>query len=157
MDGQKTLSPETERRVRESFTRQGFMKKLGVELRDLERGACELAVAFDDSLTQQHWFFHAGVTATLADNAAGYAAYSVMPEDSTVLTTEFKLTLLAPAQGDELITRAQVIKSGRMLVVARSDVYARAGEDETHVATMLATMMCLQGKSDESERARRDQ
>jgi len=145
------LSPLSEQRVRTSFARQGFMKKLGVELRALGFGTCELAVGFDETMTQQHGFFHAGVTATLADNAAGYAAYSVMPEDSTVLTTEFKLNLLAPARGDELIARAEVIKPGRTLVVVRADVYGCKDGVETHVATMLATAMCLTDKADSSE------
>lgn len=144
----KSLLPEAERRVRESFARQGFMQKLGVKFLGLGRGTCELSVPFDETLTQQHGFFHAGVTATLGDNAAGYAAYSVMPANSTVLTTEFKLNLLAPARGDALIARAKVIKPGRTLVIVQSDVYARNGADETHVATMLATEMCLMDKDD---------
>lgn len=144
----KTLSPEADARVRDSFARQGFMKKLGVEFVSLGYGACELSVAFDETMTQQHGFFHAGVTTTLADNAAGYAAYSVMPENSTVLTTEFKVNLLAPAQGEKLVARAEVIKPGRTLVVVRADVFGCMEEKETHVATMLATEMCLINKDD---------
>ncbi|GJL95581.1 MAG: thioesterase superfamily protein [Hyphococcus sp.] len=146
-----TLSPEAEQRVRDSFARQGFMKKLCVEFRSIGAGTCELAVAFDETMTQQHGFFHAGVTATLADNAAGYAAYTVMPENSTVLTTEFKVNLLAPARGDELVARAEVIKPGRTLVVVKVDVYGCADGKETHVATMLATEMCLMDKDDAPE------
>jgi len=144
----RALSPEAEQRVRDSFARQGFMQKLGVELRAIAYGSCELAVDFDESLTQQHGFFHAGVTTTIADNAAGYAAYSVMPENSTVLTAEFKMNLLAPARGPRLLARAELIKSGRTLVVVRSDVYSVDGSDEIHVATMLATEMCLMDKED---------
>lgn len=142
------LSKEAETRVRDSFARQGFMKKIDAELRALDYGHCEITVAFDETLTQQHGYIHAGVTATIADNACGYAAYSVMPENSTVLTTEFKMNLLAPARGPELVARAEVIKSGRTLIVVRSDVYSVDGADETHVATMLATEMCLMDKDD---------
>jgi len=95
MNASAQLSPEADARIRTSFARQGFMEKLGVELRGLGAGMCELAIPFDETLTQQHGFFHAGVAATLADNAAGYAGYSVMPEGSTVLTTEFKINLRA--------------------------------------------------------------
>jgi uncharacterized protein (TIGR00369 family) len=144
----KPLSAEADARVRDSFARQGFMKKLGVEFRRLDYGFCELAVMFDESLTQQHGYIHAGVTATIADNSAGYAAYSTMPEDSTVLTTEFKMNLLAPARGPELVARSKVIKPGRTLVIVQSDVYSIDGEKETHVATMLATEMCLMNKPD---------
>ncbi len=144
----KTLSAEIDARVRESFARQGFMKKLGVELRALDYGYCELAVAFDETLTQQHGYIHAGVTATLADNSAGYAAYSTMPADSTVLTTEFKMNMLAPAKGPELAARARVIKPGRTLTIVQADVYCVDGARETHVATMLATAMCVMNKPD---------
>ncbi|MBT8471958.1 MAG: PaaI family thioesterase [Marinicaulis sp.] len=136
-------------RVRDSFAHQGFMKKLGVELRSVGEGTCELALRIDETMTQQHGFAHAGVTTTIADNAAGYAAYSIMPENSTVLTTEFKVNLLAPATGPELVARAQVIKPGRTLVVVRSDVYSIDGDDEAHVLTMLATEMCMMDKPDD--------
>jgi uncharacterized protein (TIGR00369 family) len=148
MNAPAQLSPEVDARIRESFARQGFMEKLGVELRDLGHGSCELVVAFDASLTQQHGFFHAGVAATLADNAAGYAGYSVMPEGSTVLTTEFKINLLAPARGEMMRARAEVIKPGRTLVIVRSEVYCSADGIETHVATALVTTMCLVDKGD---------
>lgn len=144
----ETLAPEAEKRVRESFSRQAFMTHIGAELSEIAPGRCVLRVLFDQRLTQQHGFFHAGVTTTLADTAAGYAAYSVMPEDSTVLTAEFKMNLLAPGRGEALTARANVIKSGRTLVVVRSDVFAVENGAETHAATMLATMMCLKGKSD---------
>ena len=145
----RAFSAAAEARVRDSFARQGFMKKLGVELRRIEYGACELAVAFDETLTQQHGFIHAGVTATIADNSCGYAAYSVMPENSTVLTTEFKMNLLAPAKGPLLVARARVIKPGRTLVVVECDVYNTGDGAETHVAKMLATTLCLLNRRDD--------
>lgn len=141
-----SLSAEAERRVRDSFARQGFMKKLGVNLVTLDYGVCELGVDFDETMTQQHGFFHAGVTATIADNASGYAAYSIMPENSTVLTTEFKLNLLAPAKGPQLLARAEVVKPGRTLVIVKADVYSGETGREDHVATLLATAICLMGK-----------
>lgn len=143
-----SLSAEAEERERESFARQGFMKKLGVKFHALGYGTCELGLVVDETMSQQHGFAHAGVTTTIADNAAGYAAYSIMPENSTVLTTEFKVNLLAPAKGPELIARAEVIKPGRTLVVVRSDVFSRDDSGETHVLTMLATEMCLMNKND---------
>lgn len=142
------LTAEADARVRESFARQGFMKKLGVELLSLGYGRCELAVDFDETMTQQHGYFHAGVSATLADNAGGYAAFSIMPENSTVLTTEFKMNLLAPAKGPRLIARGRVIKPGRTLIIVQTDVYSGPDGRETHVATMLATEMCLMNKDD---------
>ena len=142
------LSPDAEQRVRDSFARQGFMRKLGAKLLSVGHGRCEISVGFDETMTQQHGFFHAGVTTTIADNAAGYAAYSLMPEDSTVLTTEFKVNLLAPARGPEIVARAEVIKPGRTLYVVRSDVYSLSSGKETHVLTMLATEMCLMNKAD---------
>ena len=137
-----------ETRVRESFSRQGLMKHLGAELVEVEPGQATIRVAFRDELTQQHNYFHAGVSGAIADSACGYAAYTLMPTGSSVLTVEYKMNLLAPAEGDELMARARVLRSGRTLKVCAADVYATKNGEGVHCATMLATIMCLAGKSD---------
>jgi uncharacterized protein (TIGR00369 family) len=140
--------PDYERRIRDSFNRQGLMHYLGANLVELKPGVAEIRVPHRAEITQQHGYFHAGVSGTLADTACGYAAYTLMPADSTVLTVEFKMNLLAPADGEELIARARVLRSGKTLKVCTADTYARKNGAETHCATMLATVMCLVGKSD---------
>jgi uncharacterized protein (TIGR00369 family) len=135
-------------RIRESFERQGLMRHLGARLADVQPGITEIRAKRRAELTQQHGYFHAGVSATLADSACGYAAYTLMPADASVLTVEYKINLLAPANGEELIARARVIRSGRTLKVCLADVFTRSGGSEVHCATMLATVMCLPGKSD---------
>jgi uncharacterized protein (TIGR00369 family) len=140
--------PNYERRVRDSFSRQGLMKHLGARLAALKPGHAEIRAAHRDELTQQHGYFHAGVSGSLADSACGYAAYTLMPPDASVLTVEYKMNLLAPAEGEELIARARVVRSGKTLKICMADVFARKGEVETHCATVLATIMCLPGKSD---------
>jgi len=99
-------------------------------------------------ITQQHNYFHAGVSGAIADSACGYAAYTLMSADSFVLTVEYKINLMAPADGEVLIARARVLRSGKTLKICAADIYVRKGEAETHCATMLATVMCLPGKSD---------
>src|SRR5216683_5784238 len=142
--------PEYQRRVRDSFARQGLMRHLGAELVSLQPGGAEIRVLFRPELTQQHDYFHAGVTGAIADSACGYAAYSLMPVDSSVLTVEYKINLLAPAAGEELIARARVIRSGKTLMVCSAEVYAQRNGEETHCATMLATIMCMPGKPERS-------
>lgn len=144
----KALDPHYERRVRESFASQGLMKHLGARLADLSPGQCEIRVPFRPALTQQHAYFHAGVSGAIADNACGYAAYTLMPAGSSVLTVEYKMNLLAPADGEELIARARVLRSGKTLKICAADVYVRKGGREKHCATLLSTIMCLPGKSD---------
>lgn len=148
MDGMSTfepLDPDYVARVRASFARQGFMKALGVEIVRLTPGEADLSLRQRPDLTQQHGYFHAGVTSTLGDTAAGYAALSLYPKGTGVLTTEFKINLLRPAQGQRLIARGRVIKPGRTLTVCQSDVFGESDCRETHVATMLLTMICLEG------------
>jgi len=142
------VDPNYEGRVRKSFSQQGLMRHLGARLTELKPGMAELRADHRDELTQQHGYFHAGVSASLADVACGYAAYTLMPEDSSVLTVEYKINLMAPAAGEELIARARVVRSGRTLKICAADVFARKGATETHCATVLATMMCLAGKPD---------
>lgn len=142
------LDPDYEARVRASFSRQAFMATLGVGIEHLALGAVDLSLRHRPDLTQQHGYFHAGVTATIADSAAGYAALSLYPKGTGVLTTEFKINLLRPAEGQRLLARGRVIKPGRTLTVCRSDVYGERDGTETHVATVLLTMICLEGLAD---------
>lgn len=140
--------PDYRAKVEASFARQAFLATIGAHMTALEPGRCTLELPTRADLCQQHGFVHAGATTTLADTAAGYAAFSLMPAGSAVLTTEFKVNLLSPAKGDKLVARAEVLKPGRTLIVVRSDVYGVEGGKETLVATMLATMICLAGASD---------
>lgn len=137
-------------RVQASFGRQRIMALLGAELTRVEPGYCEITLPFKNELCQQHGFFHGGVVGTIADSAAGYAGFSLMPEDASVLTVEYKLNLVAPADGDCLTARGHVIKPGRTLVVSRADVAVRKDGRETLCATLLQTLMTLHGRKDEA-------
>jgi len=142
---------EYQRRVRESFERQGLMQHLGAELVSLEPGGAVIRVPFRGELTQQHGYFHAGVTGAVADSACGYAAYTLMGAEDSVLTVEYKINLLAPADGEELVARARVVRSGKTLKVCMADVFVRKNGAENHCATVLATIMCMAGKADRAK------
>lgn len=135
--------------VRDSFARQSFMKEIGARIELLEPGICEIVVDWREGLTQQHGFFHGGLIATIADGAAGYASFSLFPENSTVLTVDFNVKFLNPAQGSSLRARAEVMKTGRTLTISRTDVYAEDEGRSSHCLTGLFSMMCLMGKSDQ--------
>lgn len=148
MSGLKALNPDFEARVRTSFARQSFMTLLGARLVAVAPGAVDIEVPARGDLNQQHGFFHAGVTSSIADSAAGYAAFSLFPAEASVLTTEFKINLLAPASGERLVARGRVIKPGRTLAICRADVFGIDGAEEKHVATALLTMMQMGGLED---------
>lgn len=135
--------PKFEARVRAGFLRQNAMATLGVQIVSLSAGEIELSMPFSADYAQQHGFVHAGVIATALDSACGYAAYSLMPEDAAVLTVEFKINLVAPAQGDRFLFRARVIKPGRTITVCDAQAYAVRGAQEKLVATMTGTLMAL--------------
>lgn len=148
MNPSEPRDPDWEGRVRRSFARQSFMALIGCTLQRLAPGECDLALPRRDDLLQQHGFFHAGGTTSIADSAAGYAALTLFPPATGVLTTELKINLLAPGRGERLVARGRVIKAGRTLSVCRSDVYGIDGDDEVHVATALLTMMAVGGLED---------
>ena len=149
------IDAATLQHVRESFARQGLMNHLGAELTGLSLGECEIRVAHRQELTQQHGYFHAGVTASIADSASGYAAYSTMPADSSVLTVEYKINLVAPAEGESLIARARVVRSGKTLKICAADVFVVHGAEEILCATSLSTIMALAGRPDSPRSQRR--
>ncbi len=140
--------PDYQRRVADSFARQGAMAHLGAELAAVRAGEVDIRLPYRHEVSQQHGFFHGGVVATIADSAGGYAAYSLMPGDASVLTVEYKINLVAPAKGQALLARGRVVKPGRTLSVTAVDVFAVDRGKETLCAVMQQTLICLHGKSD---------
>lgn len=132
--------------IRESFARQTIMATLGATLESVEPGRAAIALPYAKHICQQHGFLHAGVVATIVDSACGYAAFSLMPPGSAVLTVEFKVNLLAPAKGDRFLATGRVVKAGRTLTVTQGEVIAYDGGQETTVAIITATMMRLEAK-----------
>jgi uncharacterized protein (TIGR00369 family) len=132
-----------EERVRASFARQGLLVTLGARVTRVAPGEVDVELAFDERLTQQHGYLHAGALTAALDSACGYAALTLMPEEAAVLTVEFKVNLLAPAAGERFLARGRVVRAGRTLTVCRGDAVAFAEGEESHVATMIATMMAL--------------
>ena len=135
-------------RVRGSFARQSIMGLIGAELARVEPGLVEILLPYRENLCQQHGFFHAGVTATIADSAGGYAAFTLFPAESSVLTTEFKINLLAPAEGERLRALGRVIKPGRTLTICDVEVFAVKGGQEKICAKLLQTLMTMHGKAE---------
>jgi uncharacterized protein (TIGR00369 family) len=109
-------------------------------------GEVDIEVAMRDDLVQQHGFLHAGVLASAADSACGYAALSLMPAGAAVLSIEFKINLLAPAAGERMVARGRVLRAGRTITVCQGDVTAYAGDSEKLVASMVATMMTVENR-----------
>ena len=140
--------PAYAQRVHASFDRQGVMKLLGARVSRIVPGECEIELPYRSDLTQQHGYFHGGIIGTIADSAGGYAAFSLMPEESSVLTVEYKMNLLAPGDGELLVARGSVLKAGRSLVVTRVDAVVIKDGQETLCATLLQTLMTMHGKKD---------
>ena len=130
--------------IRESFGRQSLMQLIGAELGVIEPGVVEINLAYRPDLLQQHGYLHAGIVTTIADSACGYAAFSLMPAGTEVLSVEFKVNLLRPARGVRFVARGEVIKAGRTLTVVRGDVFGFSDNGARElIATMQATMMCM--------------
>jgi uncharacterized protein (TIGR00369 family) len=136
------LDANFEGRVRESFGRQRVMRLIGATLSLVQPGVVEIEIPLREDLTQQDGFMHAGIITTVLDSSCGYAAYTLMPAGSSVLSVEFKVNLLAPAIGDLITSRAEVKRSGRTLTVCTADAFA----DGKICATMLGTMIYRQAK-----------
>lgn len=135
--------PDFETRVRASFSQQGMLAALGAQIGLLRAGKVHLTAPYDARFTQQDGFLHAGVVTTLMDTACGYAAFTLMPAASRVLSVEFKVNLLSPARGDRFRAEGRVIKAGRTITVCEGKLFSMQGEEETLCAIMQATMICI--------------
>lgn len=142
MADQATDSAITDR-IEASFAKQAMMTTLGARLARVAPGEVEIAMPASPHLSQQHGFVHAGAVATIADSAAGYAALTTMPAGTGVLTAEFKINLLAPASGDELVAKGRVVKAGRTLTLAMAEVFALTGGKPKLCAMLTATLMTI--------------
>jgi len=138
-------------RVRASFARQRVMGLIGAELTRVEPGRVEIELSHRLDLTQQHGYIHAGIVGTIADSAGGYAGYTLMPADSSVLSVEYKINLLAPADGDRLVASGQVVRSGRTLTVCDLEVVVLKGGARTVCARGMQTLICLAARPDGPE------
>lgn len=139
----KPRNPAFAEEIAHSFAKQTVMALIGAELTRVEPGIIEITLPYRADLAQQHNYLHAGIVTTIADSACGYAAYSLMPPNSEVLSVEFKVNLLRPAKGETFSAIAEVIKSGKTLTVVRADVFGVDGDRRDLIATMLGTMICL--------------
>ncbi len=140
--------PHFEARVRASFARQAAMALIGATMTEVTPGRVTIELPVRDDLTQQHKFVHGGVVGMIGDSAGGYAAFTLMPAEASVLTVEYKINMLAPAKGERLIARGEVLKPGRTLSIVRADVYGLEAGRETLVASMQQTLMVMHGMAD---------
>jgi uncharacterized protein (TIGR00369 family) len=138
--------PDYAQRVRASFGRQAAMETIGATLAAVEPGWVVIELPWARPLTQQHGFLHAGMVATALDSACGYAGFSLMPAEAAVLTIEYKINLLAPAQGERFRMEGLVIKPGRTVTVTEGKAFAIEGGREKLIATMHCTLMALVGR-----------
>jgi len=127
------------------------MATLGATIERVSPGAVEIALRPHPSISQQHGFIHAGAISAIADSAAGYAALSLMPAGQGVLTVEFKINLVAPAIGDRLVARGKVLKAGRTVTLAQTDVLSESAGQEKLIAVLTATLMAVAGREDVSD------
>ena len=133
-------------RVQESFERQGLMEHLGARISHIGPGEVRIELASRPEVTQQHGYFHAGAASSIADSAGGYAAFTLFPEGTTVLTVEFKINLLAPAEGERLEAVGTVIKAGRTLTICKLEVFGVAGDRRTLVAVGQQTLIQVEDR-----------
>jgi uncharacterized protein (TIGR00369 family) len=137
----KLLIPYLYDKVQSNFARQGLMKTLNASLDKVEPGIVEISSTFDESLSQQHGYFHAGVMASIADSACGYAALTAAPEGKDVLSVEFKINLMKPANTNKIVATARVIQAGKTLTICEATVHDASGQKL--IAKMTATMMIV--------------
>ena len=139
----KPKDPDFEAKVRESFGNQTAMQTLGAVMNRVVPGEVEIEMPYRADLTQQHGFIHGGIVTAIVDSACGYAAFSLSAPETAVLTVEYKVNFVAPAKGDRLLARGEVVRPGATITVCKGDVMAYEGGEEKLVASMLTTMMLM--------------
>lgn len=141
-------NPDFAESVVSSFGKQNAMHLIKASMPVVEHGMTEIHVPHWHGIEQQHGFVHGGVVGMIADSSAGYAAMTMVPASASVLTVEYKMNLVAPADGEKLIARGQVVRPGRTLIVTKAEVFAVKDGKETLCALMQQTIMVMHGKAE---------
>ena len=140
--------PDFEAKVRESFGKQTAMQTLGAVINRVAPGEVEIEMPYRADLAQQHGFIHGGIVTAIVDSACGYAAFSLSAPETAVLTVEYKVNFVAPAKGNLLLARGEVVRPGATITVCKGDVLAYDDGEEKLVASMLTTMMRMPNRPD---------
>ena len=135
------MDPATLTRIRTSFDAQSMMRTLGAKISEISPGLVRITAPLLEGTRQQQGFGHAGLTFSIGDSAAGYAALTLLPMDMEVVTAEIKINLLAPARGERLIATGRVIKPGKRLSVVTAEVHAETNGTQTLIAVLQGTMV----------------
>jgi uncharacterized protein (TIGR00369 family) len=142
-------APKIQARIRASFERQSLMRHLGARIGHVGPGCVHIVLPSRPEVNQQHGYIHAGATSAIADSAGGYAAFTLFPENTSVLTVEYKINFLAPAVGDHIEAVGRVLKSGRTLTVCQLEVFAVQGSERSLVAAGQQTLICVQESAEQ--------
>lgn len=127
------------------FEAAPFIRELGIEVESVEPGRVTTRLEVKSRHHQQNGVVHAGVLATMADHTAGGAATTMLADGQMCLTVEFKINLLRPAVGPELMCRSEVLRAGRSLVVVESEVFDRSAQGEQRlVAKAMVTLASVE-------------
>ena len=124
------------------------MALIGARIAHMAPGAVDIELPHRDDLTQQHGFLHGGIVSMIADTAGGYAGYTLVPADASVLSVEYKMNLLARGQGEAYVAEGRVVKAGRTLCVTTGEVYAIHDGKRVLCALMQQTLVVLHGRAD---------
>lgn len=132
--------PDYVQHVQDLFDKAGFVHHIGFKVKEVGPGTCETTLEVQPYHFQQDTFIHAGVQATMADHTAGAACKTLTKENEIVLTVEFKINLLRPAVGDTLRCKATVLRAGRTLIIAESEVFVNKDGQEKMCAKATVTI-----------------
>ena len=140
------MNTELVHRIQHSFAKQSAMHLIKATIPVIEENLVEIHIPHWEGIEQQHGYIHAGVVGMIVDSAAGYAAMTVAPEGASILSVEYKMNMLRPADGEKLIARGEVVKSGRTLCITKGEVFAIKDGKSTMCALMQQTIMFMHGK-----------
>lgn len=139
----KVFNPEFKSRIEKFLERQHFMKLVGFDLNVIEAGRTEGWLDLTQEHQQQTGLVHGGVTATLADIVAGFAALTVVAEDQHVVTGEIKISYFTPGRGQKLHAIGWVVKQGKKMSFCEAEVWSLDGDKRTLIAKASTSMVTI--------------
>ena len=119
----KSLNVNYKERVINRIKQNKFMHHIGFSINQIEEGIVSGDIHMKNELSQQDGFLHGGVTSSLCDIVAGFAAYTLIKKNQRVMTAEIKVSYYKPGKGSKFIAIGKVVKAGAKILFCTAQIF----------------------------------
>ena len=137
------MNKEILERAKNIFKNQEFQIFTGMKLEKLEDKKSIISCENKKELSQGLGYMHGGMVTAILDTAGGFTAFTVIPSNCHLVTSELKINYMRPVISKKVFGIGEVISQGKKLIVVEATL---KNEEDNMLAKMMATMFVVEDK-----------